>query len=369
MKVIKLDFKGYQDKLNDEKLVSRPTEHYYENESVVVFVFKSRERWDYYSIVQKQDIIDFSENINIAEEAIDFFKLNYCEGLSIKGVYEVPEVFNENAETANLVVVNEPVETTTKGVDIDPGDEMVDEATGYSDFLLRTFNKFERQVLAAANKIQIEKGMNKTFGEFLADMFNQFNSMAFAKQLKRFLKLDLVRGMEAAENETNTDIGFTQAYEDKLNQIQGQEIDGYTINGKKWFGIKGVTKEIQAKVINTVQSGVNNKDSLTDIKAAIKNDFKQFSDWRSEMIARTETNRIINQGKLVGYKESGLTGGKVVMVAIDNRTSPICRRLHAKYGDQAIPLDDPFIDPESNQAYVTPPFHVNCRSTIGFLQK
>ena len=368
--MIKLEFKQYQEKLKDEKMVARPTEHYYEDENVIVFVFKSREKWEYYSMVYKQDIIDFSENLDMPDDAIAFFKLNYCNGLSIKSVQEIPEVFKEISITEiSTEVANAPTETTTKNVEVDAGEEMIEEATDYSSFLLQTFDRFEKKVLAAANKLQIEKKMDKNFGEFLADMFNAINSMAFAQQLKRFLKLDLIRGMESAESETGVDVGFTEAYQDKLNQIQGQQIDGYTIHGKKWPGIKGVTKELQAKIIQTVQNGVRDKDSINDIKDSIKNNFDGFSDWRSEMIARTETNRIINEGKLIGYKESGLEGEKVVIVALDNRTSPICRRLNQRYGDTSIPLDDPFIDPETNLAFRTPPFHVNCRSTVAFLQK
>ena len=84
------------------------------------------------------------------------------------------------------------------------------------------------------------------------------------------------------------------------------------------------------------------------------------------MIARTETTRIINEGKVVGYKESGIEGGKIVLVAFDNRTSDICKRMHKEYGNNPIPIDENFIDPESRKSFRTPPFHVNCRSTIAF---
>ena len=84
------------------------------------------------------------------------------------------------------------------------------------------------------------------------------------------------------------------------------------------------------------------------------------------MIARTETNRVINEGKIIGYKESGLEGTKVVSVAIDDRTSPICLRLHQRYSEKGIQLDEDFIDPESYKAWRTPPFHPNCRTTVNF---
>ncbi len=253
-----------------------------------------------------------------------------------------------------------------KDLEIDAGEDVIEEAEDYSDFLLKTFDKFEKQVLAATDKITVNKSLNKTFGEFLAAMFNAINTKAFANQVKRYLKADLIAGMVSAESETGMDIGFSQAYQDKLNQLQGEQVDGYTINGKKWPGIKGVTKELQAKIINTVQSGINKNQSVKEIKEAIKKDFDGFSDWRSNMIARTETNRIINEGKLLGYKETKISGKKVWSTAIDKRTSDICRRLNGKSQD----LDSPFIDDEgegaTRKSFDTPPAHPHCRSVIFF---
>jgi SPP1 gp7 family putative phage head morphogenesis protein len=248
---------------------------------------------------------------------------------------------------------------------VDAGNDIIEEAENYSDFLLKTFDKFESKCLTAADKIQIEKGVeiNKTFGEFLKDMFNAVNTTAFAKAVKRFLKQDLITGMESAEAELKVDIGFTEAYDDKLNKLHAQQITGYTINGKKWHGIKGVTKEIQADIIQTVQDGISKNKSVSQIKEDIKESFSKFSDWRSEMIARTETNRIINEGKIVGYKESGLKGKKVWIAAIDHRTSEICRHLNG----QERHLDEDFIDPKDRSAFHSPPAHPNCRSTIAFI--
>jgi SPP1 gp7 family putative phage head morphogenesis protein len=249
-----------------------------------------------------------------------------------------------------------------KDLEIDAGEDVIEEAEDYSDFLLKTFDNFEKKVLAAADKITVNKSMAKNFGEFLATMFNAVNTKAFAGQVKRYLKADLISGMLSAEAETGVDIGFTQAYQDKLNQLQGQQVDGYTINGKKWPGIKGVTKELQAKIIQTVQSGINENKSVKEIKESIKKDFDGFSEWRTNMIARTETNRMINEGKLIGYKETKIKGKKFWSTAIDNRTSDICRRLNG----QSQELDSPFLDEKTMKAFATPPAHPHCRSVIYF---
>lgn len=249
-----------------------------------------------------------------------------------------------------------------KSSDID-SDEIVSMASDYSSFLLETFDGFETKILSAIDKIHVEKGYtNKTMGEFLRNLFNVVNTKMFIKEVKRFLRADMDHGILAAETELDVDIGFTPAFAAKLAKLHSQQIDGYTINGRKWPGIKGVTKEIQHKVIETVQEGINLNKTIDDMKKDVKDVFGSFSDWRSEMIGRTETNRITNESKLLGYKESKIEGKKVWLASLDNRTSDVCRRLNG----QVVDLDDDFSDPETMKRYQTPPSHPNCRSVIAF---
>ena len=76
--MIKLEFSEYQGQLKNEKLVSKPTEHYYEDENMIILLFKSREKWEYYTSVLKSDILAFTENLDINMSiAIDEFKINF----------------------------------------------------------------------------------------------------------------------------------------------------------------------------------------------------------------------------------------------------------------------------------------------------
>ena len=253
-----------------------------------------------------------------------------------------------------------------KFLELDPGDDVINKAEDYSDFLLRTFDNFERKVLHAADELQLEKSYTtKFFGGFLKSLFNSVNTVAFAANVKKFLKTDLVAGLVSAENELGVDIGFTEAYQDKLNLLQQQQINGYNINGKPWMGIKGVSKDIQQKVISVVQADINEHKSLSEVKDDIKGVFDGFSEWRANMIGRTETNRTLNSAKLLGYKESGLTGKKVWKTAFDDRTSDICKRLSNQEQD----LDDEFIDPGTMKTYPHPPGHPSCRSSLAFHPK
>ena len=83
------------------------------------------------------------------------------------------------------------------------------------------------------------------------------------------------------------------------------------------------------------------------------------------MIARTETNRALNQGKLLAMKGSGIEMQKKWLTHKDDRTSPICMRLDG----QTVELDEDFKDDVSGWEGQSPPSHVNCRSTVLFIEK
>lgn len=422
--MLRLEFNDFQKKIEEDKLVSHvSTIHCMITANRFVFVMKSREKWDYYTIMLFETINQYALENNIdPTEAFDMFVTNYVNNtLRIFPSEDMEESSNPDSEPEEIAIEKEiitkpqavedcvqsllsdpdfhaypgktreesayaicysrnkkspgnqdnhdkplngftPKSSSTSDI-IDSGNTMVDEADGYSDFLFKFFSNMEKKVLRNIGDIKNEVGKSyteKTFGEFLRNLFNIVNTKAFANNVRKYIKSDIVTGITSAEAELNVDIGFNDEFQDKVNQLASQQIDGYIIDGKKWPGIKGVTKEIQAEVIMIVQNGINKQSSLAEITAQIKTAFDSFSDWRSEMIGRTETTRITNEGKILGYKESGIKGKKVWSAALDSRTSPICRRLNGQQRD----LDDYFIDPETNKAYFAPPSHPNCRSTI-----
>ena len=342
--MIELNFTQYIEALNKQKEIARPVEHVWQNDDFIFMFFRSREKIDYYTIVDKDNIR--------AIGTVEDFLINYCSNaLPIKE----PPIWIPYKE--------HPLESQSTGISkaID-FDKLVGESKDYADFLIKMFDLFEKEVLKSVNKI--DKKLNKNFGQFLTDLFNTVNTAEFAKRIKNLLKNDVNVGRQLAEKELKTDIVWNEAFDKKLAVLYSEQIDGYTINGKKWFGIKGVTKEIQQKVIQTVQSGISENKSNAEISKDVQKTFSGFTDWRSNMIARTETNRIHNESKILGYKESGMDGVKVWNTAPfeSGRSSEICQRLKG----QEQPLDNDFTDPETMKAFASPPSHPNCRSTITF---
>jgi len=85
---------------------------------------------------------------------------------------------------------------------------------------------------------------------------------------------------------------------------------------------------------------------------------------RAKMIVRTETNRVFNSGRQDAAEKTGYKLKKYVSVQMDDRTSPICKRMNGKYGTPAkgIPINKQFKDATSGKSFENPPFHINCRT-------
>lgn len=75
--------------------------------------------------------------------------------------------------------------------------------------------------------------------------------------------------------------------------------------------------------------------------------------YQAARLIRTETNYVMNQGHLNGYKDAGIKEYKF-LAFIDNRTSPQCKDLDG----QIINANDATVGTNM------PPLHPNCRSTI-----
>ena len=126
--------------------------------------------------------------------------------------------------------------------------------------------------------------------------------------------------------------------------------------------IKSMTEEIKNDLKAELSRGIIDGEGIAKLTKRVNKVF-DVGDVRAEAIARTETNRADNQGKLLAIKGSGMKLEKKWITHEDDRTSPICQRLDG----QIVPVGENFKDPGSVWEGQSPPSHVNCRSTIIFL--
>ncbi len=254
--------------------------------------------------------------------------------------------------------------------DVDAGEEMVEEAKDYAEFLQKKFGIWEKKIMSFVDTTlkdeTVDKAyINKSFGDFIQRLFNSVNTQGFITGLKAVIKTELNRGIDDAENELNVDVGFSMGKE--VDHLVNRQLDGFYINGQKWEGIKGVADDLQKEIRKIVVDGIAEKQTTEKIKSEIKGKLDQYvggkdTEGRAMKIARTESNRFYNSAKIETYKQSGLKGKKVWDSFIDDRTSPICRSLD----HMTASLDSEFIDPKTGKGYQMPPSHVNCRSTVRF---
>jgi len=141
--------------------------------------------------------------------------------------------------------------------------------------------------------------------------------------------------------------------------------------------IKDITdttkQQIQRYLKKGIEEGLTLKETIKNLKTA------GITDYRAELIARTETAKAANTGSVVGAISTGLRTNKIWISTLDNRTRIIPRDKndhYHMYGIQ-VPIDSKFEVPSLDNMgfeYMDYPgdFHAsagnvcNCRCTIGY---
>lgn len=132
--------------------------------------------------------------------------------------------------------------------------------------------------------------------------------------------------------------------------------------------VKGMTDELAEKLRKELSDGVMNLESVTQISKRIQN-IMDVSKERAVMIARTESIRAENMGKLDGAAQSGLNLKKYWDATRDQKQCKYCRAMADKYDEaHAIPLDRKFtLDMDGKHFEVqAAPLHPNCRCSVFF---
>jgi len=180
--------------------------------------------------------------------------------------------------------------------------------------------------------------------KMIKKMFAVFTMKGISDQL---IKSEFDSGWDKSEKQLDKNIPY--------NQKALEFLQDYTFDN-----IKGMTEEISNDLKQELERGIINGEGITKLKVRV-NDVFDKGENRAEMIARTETNRADNNGKLLAMKGSGMKFKKKWVTHEDDRTSELCKHLDG----QTVGINENFeYGKWSGQA---PPSHVNCRSTIVFI--
>lgn len=125
--------------------------------------------------------------------------------------------------------------------------------------------------------------------------------------------------------------------------------------------IKDMNDDMLGKLRKELSQALMNREGIAQIKQRISDSIK-VGEVRSKAIAITETHRAYNFGNYQAAEQTGLKLKKKVMNP--NPKSEICRYLTNKPG---IMLNKDFRF--KGEKYFLPPFHVNCKSYLEYIQE
>lgn len=195
-----------------------------------------------------------------------------------------------------------------------------------------------------------------------------------AEQIKKILSF---AGLKSILDEIIRN-NFHEGHEDSeeeigRNFIPDQEAIDF-ISEYTFENIQDINEDLADSLRKELKQSFMNGEGIDKITERVQRVFG-VSENRAEAIARTESNRAYNQGRLQAYTKNGIEAKKWLDWTNDHRTSPLTVALHVKYGNpsKAIPLDENF----TATAVVgkktvsvdqgAPPFHIGERDVLMFL--
>ena len=348
--MLELDFREFMDVVEKNRSIKHQDKrilHYLEEEGQFTLYIKSVDMWEYFTIVPKDKINQFGLQYEVSSErAVLDFKRNFLYDARPLKEY-VPEVANMPDELMKTIKA---------------GDDVVEEAEDYEAFLLKKFTNWETEIfkfLDRTLKDEVQKEVvQKSFGDFLRELFNRVNTVGFRQGLVSTIKATLKQGVGEAEAELKVDIGFSPSMARDSQTLADRQLEGFYIEGKRWKGIKGVSEDVQKEVSQIVRDGIVEKKGLSVIKDEIRERL-DVTKGRATKIARTESNRFLNHSKVKAYQESGLVEYLEWDSFHDDRTSEICSEL-----DKQRVKVGKFFKLEDGREFAQPPAHVMCRSVV-----
>lgn len=114
-----------------------------------------------------------------------------------------------------------------------------------------------------------------------------------------------------------------------------QFIDEYTVRLAN--AVNGTTELALRRIM---VDGLDQNRSVREISNTIMDMDESVSGFRAERIARTESTRAFVEGEKEAWKQSGVVQGKTWLLAPG--ACEFCRALKAQFGNEPIPLDQPF---------------------------
>lgn len=130
------------------------------------------------------------------------------------------------------------------------------------------------------------------------------------------------------------------------------------IRALEFRAVRTFTSDFSRQVEDAIQEGIRNGEREEAIARRLRG-LTDRSEARLRTIARTETNRAANHGRLSGWLKTGVVRYKVAIATVDDRT----RLDHLEADGEEVPIHSAFTQGAA-AGMVAPPWAPNCRCTI-----
>lgn len=220
---------------------------------------------------------------------------------------------------------------------------------------------------------EYKNSLDKVENELLSKAETELTKEELAKQIRTLLERAAATGVHLANREVKKlESRNIKKFSERVSQSFKWDITDEEIKagkgiidraGEFWdeYSLKIAGDWEQDKLDKTAQIMQNiSKEEYTqkELQNKISEELGMWNARRVEMIARTETTKMFNYGRLETFRENAKNGGVTKAVKfssiLDERVTEICRSRHGLI----LSLDDPRIDDN------TPPLHINCRSIL-----
>ena len=183
-----------------------------------------------------------------------------------------------------------------------------------------------------------------------------------ALQIDMFFRAGVARGLIAEKFESYLQKMAVMSYkkamsgrvgainEPALKELVKTPFNGYNYSQQLWGNTDNLVKDLK-KVLKT---GFVRGDHPRTMARDLAHKYK-VANSRAETLVRTDGTMIVNRSAMQRYKDAGLKYYRI-LVHLDNRTTEICKRIHAE--------DKRYLIDEMQAGVNAPPFHFNCRSGV-----
>lgn len=166
-----------------------------------------------------------------------------------------------------------------------------------------------------------------------------------ADKFERYLqKMALMGYKKAMSGRTGT------INEPALKELIKTPFNGYNYSQQLWGNTDNLVKDLK----KVLKAGFVRGDHPRTMARDLAQKYKKANS-RAETLVRTDGTMIVNRAAVQRYKDAGLKYYRI-LVHLDNRTTEICKRIHAE--------DKRYLIDEMQAGVNAPPFHFNCRSGV-----